>query len=290
MCGCAGRTHSSIYDFRLAAALIMAWLSAAATRAESPAASGEFSRATGILYREGPALTEAMLERCRLDIDWPRQQTGYATIVWFHGGGLTGGERGIPTELQGRGLAVVAPSYRLHPQVTAPAYIEDAAAAVAWTFHHIADYGGSPARIYVGGHSAGGYLASMVTLDPRWLAAHDIPAQRIAGLASYSGHSITHFTIRKERGISDRQPIVDELAPLFHVRSDAPPILLLTGDRERELLGRYEETAYFWRMLKLAGHEDVTLRELPGTDHGGMAEPGHPLFLQWIAEHDRQPE
>ena len=58
------------------------------------------------------------------------------------------------------------------------------------------------------------------------------------------------------------QPVVDEYAPLFHVRADAPPFLLITGDRERELLGRYEENAYLMRMMRVSGHEQVRLYEL----------------------------
>lgn len=46
-----------------------------------------------------------------------------------------------------------------------PEYTEDAAAAVAWAVKHIAEYGGSPSEIYVGGHSAGGYLTLMLCLD-----------------------------------------------------------------------------------------------------------------------------
>jgi hypothetical protein len=83
-------------------------------------------------------------------------------------------------------------------------------------------------------------------------------ADAIAGLAPLSGHTITHFTIRSERGISPLTPVVDELAPLYHVRSDAPPVLLVTGDRELEMFGRYEENAYLARMFKLAGHTDTT--------------------------------
>jgi hypothetical protein len=75
------------------------------------------------------------------------------------------------------------------------------------------------------------------------------------------------------------------MAPLYHVRRDAPPVLLITGDRERELLGRYEETAYFWRMLKVAGHTDVQLIELKGYDHGGMAEPAFPHLIDFVRTH-----
>jgi acetyl esterase/lipase len=114
---------------------------------------------------------------------------------------LRAGNKFIPEQLQDQGIGVVAVNYRFHPKVTAPAYIEDAAAAVAWTFAHIAEYGGDPNLIFVSGHSAGGYLTSMIGLDKRYLAAHDLDADRIAGLIPYSGHAITHFTIRTERGL-----------------------------------------------------------------------------------------
>lgn len=83
----------------------------------------------------------------------------------------------------------------------------------------------------------------MIGLDKSWLGKYDIDANKIAGLISLSGHAITHFTVREERGIPGTQPVVDSLAPLFHVRADAPPLLLITGDREMEMLGRYEENA-----------------------------------------------
>jgi hypothetical protein len=107
----------------------------------------------------------------------------------------------------------------------------------------------------------------------------------IAGLIPLSPQVVTHFAIREERGIGEKQPIIDDLAPLFHVKSDAPPMLIVTGDREKELMGRYEENAYFWRMMKLAGHKDVTLHEIQGFDHGKMAEPAMPLVLRFIETH-----
>jgi acetyl esterase/lipase len=221
-------------------------------------------------------------ERCRLDVYYPVDQKGYATVVWFHGGGLTGGERFVPTELQQQGLAVVAVNYRLSPKVNCPTYIDDAAAAVAWTFKHIAEYGGDPDKIFVSGHSAGGYLTSMVGLDKRWLAKYDVDADDIAGLIPFSGHTITHFTVRKERGIPETQPIIDEFAPLYHVRPDAPPLVLITGDRELEILGRYEENAYLMRMMKVVGHEQTVIYELQGFDHGGMVPPAHSILLKHI--------
>lgn len=233
-------------------------------------------------YPEEIQHTDEYLEqRCVLDLYYPQDKNDFATIVWFHGGGLTGGEKEIPSALREKGVAVIGVNYRLYPRVKSPTYIEDAAAAVAWAFNNIEDYGGDPGKIFVSGHSAGGYLTSMVGLDKSYLQKYGIDANRIAGLIPFSGHAITHFTVRKERGIPGEQPVVDELAPLYHVRSDAPPYLMITGDRELELLGRYEENAYMMRMMRIAGHEQTRILELDGYGHG-MVEPALPLLLEEV--------
>lgn len=219
---------------------------------------------------------------CVVDLHYPKTVKGFPTVVWFHGGGLTSGKRDIPDQLSEQGIAVVAVEYRLSPKVKVVDCIDDAAAAVAWTFANIEKYGGSSSKIFISGHSAGGYLTSMIGLDKRWLAKYDIDANAIAGLIPFSGHTITHFTVRKERGIDGKQPILDDMAPLFHVRKDAAPLLLITGDRELELLGRYEENAYMWRMMKVVGHDNTTLHELDGYNHGQMAKPAHPLLLRFV--------
>ena len=224
---------------------------------------------------------EYINERCKLDIYYPKDSSGFATIVWFHGGGLTGGNKEIPTALKEKGVAIVGVNYRLSPKVNAPAYIEDAAAAISWVFNNIEGFGGDSTLIFVSGHSAGGYLASMIGLDKSWLNKHAIDANRIAGIIPFSGQVITHFTIRNERGIVDTQPIIDRYAPLYHVRADAPPLLLITGDRELEMLGRYEENAYLMRMMRVVGHKETKLYELDGYDHG-MTEPAFPLLLKEV--------
>jgi len=236
----------------------------------------------GIPYpREG----EDPQARCALDIHSPEGAKDLPVIVWFHGGGLTQGERSIPEELKNQSCVVVAAGYRLSPQVKCPTYIEDAASAVAWVFENIAQYGGNPDKIFLSGGSAGGYLATMITLDKKYLAKHEIDSNRIAGLAPYTGQMITHFTIRQERGIPNLQAVVDEMAPLYHVQKDAPPILLTAGDPEKELLGRYEENAYFQRMMKLVGHPEIELVQIPGADHAGVTPPSHLLLLKFVKKH-----
>lgn len=249
---------------------------------KGPAADTGYRLKQDVAYRSGDDLTDYMRERCRLDVYSPVDAKGFSTVVWFHGGGLKNGSKQIPEGLREQGVAVVAVNYRLSPKVKSPAYIEDTAAAVAWTFANIEQFGGDPRRIFISGHSAGGYLASMVGLDRRWLKKHDVNANDIAGLIPYSGHMITHFTVRAERGIDGKQPIIDDMAPSFHVRKDAPPMLLITGDREKEMLGRYEETAYFWRMMQEVGHPNTKLIELKSYDHGAMPKPAHPLLLKFV--------
>ena len=242
-------------------------------------------------YRDagGDAL---IAERCLVDIVHPDatrvEQDRLPVLVWFHAGGLTAGEKWVPPGFRDTGFVVVAAGYRLSPDVEARVCIEDAAAAVAWCIDHIDEYGGDPSRIVVTGHSAGGYLASMIGLDKRWLAAHGKNPDTLAGLAPISGHGITHFRVRAERGIAGTRAIVDELAPLYHVRADAPPMLMISGDREREMLGRYEESAFFWRMMRVIGHEDVELMELDGYDHGGVVGPAQRLVVEFAERVTRE--
>lgn len=231
-----------------------------------------YKQVNNVPYRtEGTAYA---LSRCKVDLYYPVDTPAFATLVWFHGGGLTSGEKFIPAELQNAGLAVVAVNYRLlSDSTTLDDCIDDAAAAVAWTFEHIAEYGGDSRKIFVTGHSAGGYLTGMVGLDKSWLASYGIDADSIAGLLPISGHAISHFAYRKQLGMRETQPSIDKYAPIYYVRPDAPPIVIVSGDRELEMLGRYEENAYFGRMLKVVGHPYVHIYELDGYDHGAMVSP-----------------
>ena len=219
--------------------------------------------------------TDAYLqERCKLDVYAPEQGSDLPVVVWFHGGGLTSGDkRSIPRDLLQSGYVVVSANYRLIPKGTIANCIEDATAAVAWAFRHASEYGGSAEKIFLSGPSAGGYLIDMVGLDKHWLAAYGIDADRIAGLIPFSGQVLTHYSHRQTIGMTPYQPLIDEYAPLSFVRADAPPIVIISGDRELELYGRYEETAYFWRLFQMVGHPDATIYELQGFTHGNMADP-----------------
>ena len=239
---------------------------------------------TCIAYRNvnTESLDDFAQKQCRLDIYYPVDQPNFRTIIWLHGGGLTAGEKEIPEELKQLGVAVVGVGYRKSPQVKCDLILDDAAAAVAWVLKNISKYGGDSKNVILSGYSAGGYLALMVAMDKSWLSNYQVDANVLTGIVALSPQTITHFAIRKERSIPATRALVDEFAPLYHVRNDLPPIMLVTGDRELEMLGRYEENAYLLRMLRISGHKHNTLYELDGFDHGGMLKLALELFLKHI--------
>lgn len=221
-------------------------------------------------------------ERLKLDVYYPTDKTNCPVVIWFHGGGLTGGSKEIPQRLKDKGLVVVGVNYRLLPQVTVDKCLDDCAEAVAWVFRNIANYGGDKSHIFVSGHSAGGYITTMLGLNRQWLARYDASADSIAALVPFSGQAISHFSYRQMKGIGNLQPLVDEYAPLYWVRNDCPPMTLITGDREYELFGRYEENALLLRYMKLAGNTTTELYEIDGHGHGAMVEPSFHILLNVI--------
>lgn len=241
---------------------------------------------TDILYLEPQAVNDAQNKRCRLDVYAPETAEKLPVVIWLHGGGIRNGNKDFPAGLKNKGVVLVAANYRLSPTVNCPAHIEDVAAAVAWTFKNIKKYGGDPEQIYVSGFSAGGYLSAIIGLDPQWLGTHRIQPVQLGGIAPISGMMTTHFTVRAERGDTSKIPLLDEFAPIRHATADAPPLLLITGDREKDWPGRMEENQLLARTMKIVGHKDTTIYELQGHGHNGdQVTAALPIILKWINEH-----
>lgn len=255
-------------------------LSAFAQGNARPAQPTGYKTVTNIPYH--PGVSAYADERCLLDVYYPEGITDFPTIVWFHGGGIISGNKEIPEALKNKGMAVVGVGYRFLTNVDVRQVIDDAAAAVAWTFKNIASYGGSTEKIFVSGHSAGGYLTDMVVLDKSYLQVYGIDADDIAGAFPFSAQVVTHYNVRKPMGIDELHPIIDDTAPLRQMRKLEMPFFVMSGDRELEMYGRYEEQAYFWRMMKLLGNEKVYLYEFDGYDHGGMPSPAFPVMVRQI--------
>ena len=229
----------------------------------------------------GP-VSEKDYETCKIDLRRPTNIKGFPTVIFLHGGGLTFGARFVQNHLKEHPVAVAAAGYRLHPHVKHPTYIQDAAAATAWVFNNIESYGGDPGKIFIVGASAGGYLASMITLDKQYMAAHGIDANRIAGLIPLSGCAATHFTVKAEMGIPADRPLVDEFAPLYHIRKDAPPILCMNGDWKLDMPPRVHENAWFVAAMKQIGHPDIEHVVIENAGHDDSIPAYWPPILKFI--------
>ena len=195
-------------------------------------------------------------------------------LVFLHGGGWTNGYKEwmffMAPALTALGVTFVSAGYRLAPQHVFPAGFEDCADAIDWVVRHIAQYGADPARVFVGGHSAGGHYAALLAVSAGWRAARNLSARALRGCLPVSGV----YRFGADSGMTTRPrflgPIADDridaaAAPLAQLQPDAcPPFLLTRGSRDfPHLIAQADEMA---AALRAAG-VPVQIEILEGCDH-----------------------
>jgi acetyl esterase/lipase len=200
----------------------LAWLEIATPRRG-------YARERGIAY--GP------LPRHRLDLYTPDNLAAYApAIVFIYGGAWRSGTRDIYRFVgqcfASAGLPVAVPDYRVYPPTIFPGFVEDAAEAVAWVARNVNAPDGGARPLILLGMSAGGHIASLLHLDPRWLAAAGLPEYAVAGTIGLCG-PYNFLPIKNP----DYKPIFPpetdrDSQPINFVTGTAPPMLLLTGDAD----------------------------------------------------------
>lgn len=209
-----------------------------------------FDKTAGIAYGDDP--------RQKLDVYVPRHALPDApVVVFFYGGSWNSGAREdynfVGEALASRGIVAVVADYRLYPQVRYPLFLQDAARAVAWTKAHIREFSGNPQRLYLMGHSSGGYNAAMLALDGDLLAAAGMSPKDLRGWIGLAGPydflPIENPAVRPVFFWPDSPP---QSQPINHVSRDAPPALLIAASKD-ELVNPTRNTGGLAHKLRAAG-------------------------------------
>ena len=201
-------------------------------------------------------------------------------IVFLHGGGWRASDKDDPLgvhanvckALARRGLVAVNVNYRLAPRVKHPGPAQDVAHALRWVVENIGNEAGDLNSVFLSGHSAGGHLASLITLDPKYLHALDLSPDMVKGVVGISGvYDLEHFAGRNwmaehlmtKVAFGTNQAQRAEASPTSHVRSGAPPFLLVNAEDDEKLEEEAEELA---ALLRARGSRAETA-VIPGTNH-----------------------
>ena len=227
----------------------------------------------------------------RLDVHMPVGVSNAPVFVFFHGGALQNGSKdagnGLGATLGHQGIVVVSANYRLSPGVMHPAHLEDAAAAVAWTVANIGSHGGDPSRVFIGGHSAGAYLAAQLSLDPSYLRAHGLDLSNIRGTVPISPFLYVEEVApdRPKTVWGTDEAVWRQASVKPYIGSDKQPMLLVYADGDDDW--RREQNERLKTELKSAGNGDVDAVEIADRTHGSvlskMAEAGDPGMTQIAA-------
>jgi acetyl esterase/lipase len=212
----------------------------------------------------------------RLDVYAPAHAKGAPVVVSIHGGALREGDKSgqafVGQRFAAAGFVTVVINYRLSPSVMHPAHVEDAAHAVAWARSHAAEYGGDPKKLFVIGHSAGAYLAALLTLDPKYLAAYQMSAADLKGVVPVSA-----FFYVDRKGVAPDRPkdvwgtdaaVWKAASPASYLRKEVPPMLLLYADGDDEW--RRQQQADFLADMKKAGAKAIETKMIAGRTHGSI--------------------
>jgi len=221
--------------------------------------------------------------RQMLDAWWPIGESSAPIVVYIHGGGWRGGDKGnvgLKPEAFGRaGFAFVSVNYRLHPQTDFRGQATDVALAIRHVVEHAAAAGADPERIFLIGHSAGAHLAALVATDGSYLEAAGLELSRLKGVVLLDGAaydiprqiSLTggpRSEARYAEVFGATPESQRQASPITHVAADKgiPPFLILPID------GRLDsgvQSDAFAERLRVAGVEARVVR-CPGETHGSI--------------------
>ncbi len=225
-------------------------------------------------------------------------------VLWIHGGAWWEGDRReTPSTwppglffrlLVEAGLAVATIDYRFSGEARWPAQADDVAEALRFLRAHADVLGIDPGRVGVAGDSAGGHLAAMAALTGSGPTAVQAAAV-LYGVTDLRDFDAVEGTPEDRRGTpevcligslpAEAPEAFAAASPITHARSDAPPMLLISGDADSVVPAR--QTVRLHETLVAAGAGDVVLDLVPGADHcfGGIdPEPTLRRIVAFLAD------
>jgi acetyl esterase/lipase len=208
--------------------------------------------------------------RQTLDVYAPADLAAPAPVlVFFYGGSWRNGDKNdyefLGHALAAQGFVTVMPNYRLVPTVRFPDFLEDCAAAVAWTASNVAALGGDPNRMVFAGHSAGAYNAVMIVLNGAYLDAAGVDRSAVRGAVGLAGpYDFYPFDVSATQDAFGAFPDPQATQPVHFARADAPPLLLLWGEDD-DTVGPRNIEGLERAMREVGGA--VETRRYPGVDH-----------------------
>jgi len=213
-------------------------------------------------------------DRQKLDVYAPEGSASALNpvLIFFHGGAWRDGEREgygfLGRAFASRGFVTVIADYRKSPQVRFPAFVDDTAAAIAWVHANIGKHQGNKDRIFLMGHSAGAHIAMMTALDPRYLKAQGLGTDVIKGVIGLAGpYDFLPLTTDSSKIALGQWPDLTETQPITYARANAPPLLLLTGDKDSVVKPRNSKILSA-RIAELGGKQQLKI--YPAVDHADI--------------------
>lgn len=229
--------------------------------------------------------------RHKLDLYLPAKSDGpLPLIIWVHGGGWENGSKdGCPPlrgGYTGRGYAVASINYRLSSHAPFPAQIEDCKAAIRWLRAHAKEYNLDPNRFGVWGSSVGGHLVALLgtsgdvkTFD---VGSNLDQSSRVQAVCDYFGptdiiafvttpgfeqHARSNSPEVKLIGgaIMENQDKAKRASPVTFVSRDAPPFLIVHGDKDP--IVPHNQSRLLYDALKQSG-VNVQFHTIKGAGHG----------------------
>ena len=198
---------------------------------------------------------------CKVDLYLPDRED-FDVLVYFHGGGFESGNKADMVEacsdMAKNGVAAISAEYRMYPDAKFPDFVVDGAKAVRWALTLFPSTEKKPRRFYIGGSSAGAYLAMLLCFDERYRLAQGWTHEEIDGYFFNAGQPTTHFNVLRERGIDIRKVVVDDAAPLYHVGAEPVPRLAFLL-AEHDIPCRLEQTRLLWKTMEHFGHSSDTI-------------------------------